>query len=178
MKAKTYYIILAGICVILLAAPQARALERQDFSMVPTTNDGAPWRVAYIEGGPYSNYYNYLYATIQGLMDLGWIKDTPIPRDDLERTTQLWSWLCKEADSPYIQFLDDAYYTANWDKEARVSVAEKLIRRLNDHRKIDLVIAMGSWAGKDLANDRHRTPTVIMSTSDPVGSGIIKSMED
>ena len=40
------------------------------------------------------------------------------------------------------------------------------------------MIAMGTWAGKDLANNRHHTPMMVLSTSDPIGSGIIKSVED
>ena len=43
---------------------------------------------------------------------------------------------------------------------------------------MDLVIAMGTWAGKDMANNNHKTPTMVLSTSDPIGSGIIKSIED
>ena len=44
--------------------------------------------------------------------------------------------------------------------------------------EINLVIAMGTWAGLDLANDEHSVPTIVMSTSDPVESGIIKSQDD
>jgi ABC-type uncharacterized transport system substrate-binding protein len=40
------------------------------------------------------------------------------------------------------------------------------------------MIAMGTWAGQDLANDEHSTSTVVMSTSDPLASGIIRSVED
>ncbi|MCH9675021.1 MAG: ABC transporter substrate-binding protein, partial [Gammaproteobacteria bacterium] len=55
---------------------------------------------------------------------------------------------------------------------------ETLLRRLNKDRDIDLVIAMGTWAGKDLATSKHNTPTIVMSSSDPIGSGIIASAED
>jgi ABC-type uncharacterized transport system substrate-binding protein len=40
------------------------------------------------------------------------------------------------------------------------------------------MIAMGTWAGKDLANDSHQTNTMVVSASDAVGAGIIKSIED
>ena len=40
------------------------------------------------------------------------------------------------------------------------------------------MIAVGTWAGKDLANNRHTTPTLILTASDAVGAGIIKSNED
>jgi len=40
------------------------------------------------------------------------------------------------------------------------------------------MLAFGTWAGKDLANNRHSTPTLVISASDAVGVGIIKSVED
>jgi len=49
---------------------------------------------------------------------------------------------------------------------------------LNKKKGIDLMIAMGTWAGQDLANNDHSTPTEVMSASDPLAAGIIKSIED
>ena len=40
------------------------------------------------------------------------------------------------------------------------------------------MLAMGTWAGQDMANHRHATRTMVISTSDPVGSGIISAPED
>ena len=50
--------------------------------------------------------------------------------------------------------------------------------RLEKKKDIDLLIAMGTWAGKDFANDKHATPTMVLSASDPLSAGIIKSVED
>jgi ABC-type uncharacterized transport system substrate-binding protein len=36
---------------------------------------------------------------------------------------------------------------------------------------------MGTWAGQDLANNNHSIPTIVISVSDPVQSGIVKSAE-
>lgn len=40
------------------------------------------------------------------------------------------------------------------------------------------MIVMGTKAGLALANDKHTVPTLVFSTSDPIGSGIIKSQTD
>jgi ABC-type uncharacterized transport system substrate-binding protein len=40
------------------------------------------------------------------------------------------------------------------------------------------MIAMGTRAGQGLANAKHQTPTIVLSTSDPIASGIITSVED
>jgi ABC-type uncharacterized transport system substrate-binding protein len=40
------------------------------------------------------------------------------------------------------------------------------------------MLALGTWAGQDLSNEEHHTPTMVLSTSDPLASRIIKSIED
>jgi ABC-type uncharacterized transport system substrate-binding protein len=40
------------------------------------------------------------------------------------------------------------------------------------------MIAMGTWAGQDLANNDHAVPTVVCATSNPLEAGIIKSLDD
>ena len=70
------------------------------------------------------------------------------------------------------------YYSANWDDKLRQENRSRILKSLKSEGDIDLVIAMGTWAGLDLANNEHSVPTIVMSTSDPVESGIIKSAED
>jgi len=113
---------------------------------------------------------------VKGLMELGWIQKKAIPAH--EDSESLWRWLSSNAKSDYLEFATDAFYTAGWDEDSRQETKEETIDRLKKSGDIDLIIAMGTWAGQDLANDRHRTPTIVMSSSDPVGSGIIKSVED
>ena len=40
------------------------------------------------------------------------------------------------------------------------------------------MLAMGTWAGQDLANNDHSVPTIVMSTSNPIASKIAKSVND
>ncbi|MFO1349423.1 MAG: ABC transporter substrate binding protein [Gammaproteobacteria bacterium] len=152
-------------------------LEQDKYSTSPQSNKGNKWRIAYYEGGPQNNYYYYLTATIKGLMDLGWIDSVEIPEKTDKDTALVWSWL-GNVKSDYIEFVRDGYYTAEWDVDKRKSTSNKIIERLNNKKDIDLIIAMGTWAGIDLANNKHSVPTIVMSTSDPVGSHIIKSIED
>jgi ABC-type uncharacterized transport system substrate-binding protein len=163
------------VTMVIYSHQYAAATE---FSTLPTTNQGKKWRIGYYEGGIYPNYYKYLSGTIQGLMDLGWIKKVPLPNFDDENSQLLWSWLSKTAKSDYLYFRDDAFYTSNWDKANREKISKSIIKRLAKESDIDLMIAMGTWAGKDLANDKHHTNTIVMSTSDPVRSEIITSVSD
>jgi ABC-type uncharacterized transport system substrate-binding protein len=144
----------------------------------PIMNHGEKWRIGYYEGGPYINYTLYLRAVTKGLVKIGWIEDIVIPEfPDTEDSKMLWDYLSKNVKSEYIQFVSDAYWSANWSKETREREKEIALKRLSLEKDIDLVIAMGTWAGQDLANTMHSVPTIILSTSDPVGAGIVKSNE-
>lgn len=152
------------------------AANADQFSTSPVYNQGEKWRIGYYEGGPYGNYLAYLKATVKGLMELGWIEKRQIPPQT--SAEEFWQWLSRNIDSDHLEFGADAFYTAGWDEESRHETKEIAIRRLKQDRDIDLIIAMGTWAGQDLANNQHQTPTVVMSSSDPVGSGIIEGVND
>jgi ABC-type uncharacterized transport system substrate-binding protein len=111
-------------------------------------------------------------------MDLGWIERTVLPEQKDINTREFWKWLSQNVKSEYIEFVSNAYYSANWDDHLREKLRTEIIDRLNKRKDIDLILAMGTWAGIDLANNKHSTPTIVMSTSDAVSVGIAKSIED
>ena len=171
-------------CIILLAAglplfiTSAVAVEAASFSLEPTTNNGKKWRIAYYEGGPYIDYQLFFTATIKGLMQLGWIETADLPEQKGEQTKTLWQWLSTQAQSDYLEFPEDAYYSADWVSQVRTETVGRLMKRLTATKDIDLLIAMGTMAGQDFANNQHEMPTMVISSSDPIASGIIKSVED
>jgi len=154
------------------------AADKKEFGTSPQTNNGKKWRIGYYEGGEYIDYQVIFAATIRGLMQLGWIDQVDIPPQKGEQTKDLWKWLSTHIKSKYIEFVTDAHYSANWDENLRPKVAEKIIKRLNNQKDIDLMVAMGTWAGQDLANNMHSTNALAFSVSDALGAGIIKSNED
>lgn len=170
--------LISVVAILTLVSPLSFAEDKMVFSTQPATNAGNPWRIGYFEGGEYSDYQKILTETIKGLMKLGWLEATEIPAQQGEQTEQLWQWLVANAKSEYIEFIPNAHYSAAWDESIRGKMADRIIERLNGQRDIDLMIAMGTWAGKELANDKHSTSTMVLSTSDPLAAGIIESVED
>ncbi|MCB1743901.1 MAG: ABC transporter substrate-binding protein [Gammaproteobacteria bacterium] len=159
-------------------AGQDATAEDKAYSTTPRTVGARPKRIAFYQGGPHKNYYQYLRAVIVGLMELGWIEKATIPKYEDSDTEALWQWLVTHGErSKHLRFLADGFYSADWNAETRIRMRQQVIDRLHDVGDVDLIIAMGTWAGKDLANDEHSTPTIVMSTSDPVRSGIIRSVE-
>ena len=173
-----YFIIfICFISISPLLYHTAVAVEKKDqFKINPVTNNNKKWRIAYYQGGANENYQNYLLATIKGLMELGWVENQEI--SNFENTNETWNWLANNSKSNYIEFVKNGFYSANWDSAYRQKLKTEITDRLNKQRDIDLVLVMGTWAGTDLANNAHSTPTLITSVSDPIQSGITKSFED
>jgi len=165
------------LIVFFMFNVSAVAADKKNFSATPTTNDGQKWRIGYSEGGEYVDYQKSLIATVKRLMEMGWIEEQEIPPQSGFQTKELWKWLASKARSNYLQFVEDFHYSAGWDKKLRKKTAAEIIRRLKD-KQIDLLLALGTWTGQDIANNQHNVPTVVMSASNALSSGIIKSIED
>lgn len=154
------------------------SVAADDVSTKPALHQGKKWRIGYVEGGAFKDYRESLVSTVEGLMDLEWIEKKPLPKDSSSDTGKLWKWLATELKSNYVEFVADAYWSANYDKDKRVQNKVTILKRLTEEKDIDLMIAMGTWAGQDLANNEHHTPTIIGSVGDPILSKIIKSTAD
>lgn len=141
----------------------------------PSTNNGRKWRIGYCESESYFNYTATLLAIIKGLDNIGWLS-LDIEGDDIGDNSQMiWAWLANENLGPYLEFVDDAYYSLG-DHDS--TIEEKIINRLNKEKDLDLMIVMGTYAGKVLANGDHSIPTMVFSSSNAVQSGIIQSKYD
>ncbi|MEJ2154603.1 MAG: ABC transporter substrate binding protein [Desulfobacteraceae bacterium] len=150
-----------------------------DKATSPVLNKGRKWRIGYYEGGPYINYPANLKTIVAGLADLGWMAPLSIPAmDDASDSKAVWDVLVRNTKSKYIEFAADGYWSAHWVTETRTALKDQIIKRLNQDDSIDFMIAMGTWAGQDLANYRHTTPTMAVSVSDPVRSGMSATAED
>jgi ABC-type uncharacterized transport system substrate-binding protein len=169
-------ILAVTIFVTFLQHPLNTRVQADAYRTAPTLNHGSIWRVGYYEGGPYVNYPANLKAIARGLAELGWLEEVP-PQEtgDPPDARRIWENLA-QTKSDYIQFVKDAFYSAGWNEALRAANRTAALERLRD-KGLDLMIAMGTWAGQDLANNRHSIPTMVVSSSDPVASGIVHSAE-
>ncbi|MDO5532996.1 ABC transporter substrate binding protein [Sutterella sp.] len=135
------------------------------------------WRIAYVEGGEFSDYQRTLRGVAVGLKQLGFIDkgDVAVPVDT-ESTEPMWRWLSENAGGQAV-FLADAWYSAGWDTEKRVENREALLRRIREKGDIDLILAFGTWAGQDFAHADIDVPVIVASVTNAVESGIIESPE-
>ena len=162
----------------LLLASTTGCAELPVSHTAPTRNAGAKWRIGYYEGGPWRDYQAELLSLVDGLAALGWLEAGPQPtRPDNQDTAGVWNWLSTAVQSDYLTFVPTAYWSANWEETRRDANRTAAIEALQA-QEIDLIIAMGTWAGLDLANDLHSVPTIVMSTSNPIEAGIIPGPQD
>ncbi len=167
--------------VIFLAVVVAGALApfMGDNGVSPRTNAGRKWRVGYYEGGPWVDYQDILASIVRSFMDMGWVRPAVLPQPSRDSDSSvLWRWLSEGIRSEYIDFVDNAYWSSGWDDDTRERNRNAAIERLAKRRDLDLVIAAGTWAGQDLANNMHSVPVIVISASDPVRAGIVKSARD
>lgn len=149
------------------------------FATTPATKaDGTRWRLGYVESGDYGDYPLTLGEIADGLQNLGWLRYRGSRPDGLSGQA-LWQWLAANIDSEHLHFVPDAYWQpGNFDAEKREPMRAAIAARIKDKNDIDLMIAMGTWAGQDMRKLGPPLATVVGSTSDPIGSGISDSVQD
>ncbi len=145
----------------------------------PRLNNGVPWRIAYYEGGPWVDYQGELIALIDGLTEMGWVEPVSWPSlSDQDDVAFLWDWIAENVQSEYVHFLQDAFWSSGWDSDMRQENRDDALWRLSTVADIDLMLALGTWSGLDLANNEHSVPTLVMSTNNPIQAGLIASAYD
>lgn len=164
------------LCLFIGAVLFFPLCSRAAEETAPVTNHEKKWRIGYYEGGDKPDYVGNLIGLIEGLMELGWIEQAYIP--EKKESNHIWQWLSKDIKSKYIEFVGDAYWDSEKDEKKRKENKKSVIDRLAEKKDIDMMIAMGTWAGQDLANDLHSTNTMVMDASNPVQSGICASAEN
>lgn len=173
--------------LLALAAPLPSSLAAEPppasaHAVFPTNPiprpDGRPWRIGYLEGGDYAEYPLTLAQIAEGLERLGWIAlKTDIPDGLTGR--ELWTWLSQNTQSDTLQFVPDAWWQpGNFDNDKRPQVRAAILDRLQTRHDLDLIIAMGTWAGQDMRAIGPPVPTIVGSTSDPLAAGIADSIQD
>ncbi len=167
------------IILFFLSLFGSEAFSQVESDVKPVTNQGKKWRIGFVEGGPYSNYQKILKAMTLNLMASGWIQPQAVPVSlDESETRTLWTFLSQTIKSDYLQFLPEAGWTCGWDDQTRAMLKPAIFERLKKKKDIDLLLAFGTWAGQDFANNQHITPIMVISASNAVKAGVIKSVED
>ena len=147
-------------------------------SAVPpqTRDDGMPFTLAYVDIDPYPVTGMVLYYIVMGLRDEGWISFDYLPFDPGDTDAgALINWLARTDIGPYVRFDESAnYYTEFTDEE-------EIRRSLTEHVRngaVDVIITMGTGPAAMIASFDLQVPVMMFGAVDPVGSGLVMSLED
>ena len=165
------------LLVCLLVSLSVFGLKGTENNQTPTKHSGEKFRIAYTESSPYSSYAAHLYGILVGLKEMGWIRSLEgIPyKAGQDDTAAMWQWLIKNQPSDYLQFVPNGYYSLNGDAIQTQTVYTRIHGGPHD---IDLMLVMGTMAGRSLAVQKPDVPVLIFSTSNAIASQIIGSATD
>lgn len=135
----------------------------------------AKLRVAYLEGEPYLNYAGHLGGLAKALAASGEIE--PLEawyfEDGSDDAGMMWHWLQSHG-GERIQFVSDEFYQLNNMTEAQ---QQELVRHWKEDEEVDLILAMGTAAGKFIRTNGIPVNTMIMSVTNAQKSGIVDAVD-
>jgi ABC-type uncharacterized transport system substrate-binding protein len=172
---KKLYLLVKFVCLMLCASLTAVAASGDTLN-APSLNQGKRWRVAYVETGPYANYAGTLYYLLKGLESRGWVKGVErIPYTwGQTDTKEMWSYISSQKEfSSFIEFVPDSYYSL----KSIPGQEGEVVKRFSQKKDSDLLIVMGTVAGKLMSIEDVQSKIMVFSTSNAVKSGIVKAAD-
>lgn len=173
---KRIAVLLLLFCVSLWAVNFAEGSQAPNLFEPPAA--GTPkYKVGCTESTEYSSYAANLYNVLVGLNELGWVDSLEgIPyTPGQNESVIMWEWLVANQPSQYIEFVPDAFYKFDGD----TAIMEAAYQRTHQKDQgIDLMIALGTLAGRTLTKTAPEVPVLVFSTSNALASEIILSETD
>ncbi len=136
-----------------------------------------PLRIIYVEAGPLDEYRQTLQGLAHTLRQMDHITAQPPIMNEEGGAHALWLWLGKHSNGD-LNFLEDGFYSARWDDRALDEVRQAVQKRLETRGDVDVILALGTRAGKIMAGLPTNASVIVASATDAVESGIVRSVED
>ena len=180
---KEYWLNIAAVIVLILIAAAIIFVITPDYIIKRPSDpvmkpDGTKWRIACYEGGEYPEYTETLKYLVLELEANGWISGVSGKRlDSFINSSEIWDYLGTDVKSDYLEFPPELFWSPGWDVSARTSDSGEALSEMKAG-KADLLLVLGTVAGIDIGIADHDVPVIIMASTDPVGSGLISSMDD
>ena len=139
-----------------------------NFLQAFSENTDKKLRIGYVESEPYAVYSHHLAGIFSGLQELGLIdKGYKVDLEE-EDSSKVWRDICDNCKSDKIEFVKDMYFDL---KEMDKGEYSNVINRDD----VDLIIVMGTVAGKYFVDHETKNKFMIFASADPVKAGILKS---
>ena len=175
---KKVFLLIAIIIIVCLTFIIFRAWEKTLFSndeFQPCLNDGKKWELGYLQGGKSQRFELSLRHFIDNMAKLGWLE--AVDWNGLSKNAtaeETWNYLADNMQSEYLQINKRHFWSHDWNLVKRRENRKEVLTHLT-REEIDLMLAMGTWAGQDLANRLHKVPTMYLESSFPIARKFYKN---
>ena len=144
--------------------------------LTPTLKNNAKFNIGYTEAIHYSSYAAHFYGILVGLQEMGWINSLEgLPYESGgDNSDEMWQWLVKNQPSDYLNFVSEAYYSFDGNADIKLSASD----RVKTGTELDLMLVMGTSAGRAVTEVAPDIPVLVFSTSNAIASEIIESDTD
>ena len=152
------------LLALLLALAGAYPAPAHAEHPTPALDRQEPFRLICWEAGPHADHQLILQGLAEGLKELGLIKTGSVPEPLDNSTAPLWQWLADNA-TGRVAFLEDGFYSADWNEALRKEVRERIATRAQTSRDFDLVLAFDTWTAVDAAAMDPDFPVLVSSVT-------------
>ena len=143
------------------------------------TANAKPFRLIYVESGPFKEYPPIIQGLALGLKKRGLIDNCLVPTsNEMTSVEGMWAWLSENAGGDKVEFLADGFYTANYSHERWAEIPGEILKRIRERKDVDCILSLGSWASKDIAKLDTDVSIIVCGVTNAVAAGIVPSIED
>ncbi|MCR5814960.1 MAG: ABC transporter substrate-binding protein [Desulfovibrio sp.] len=137
-----------------------------------------PLRVICVESGPLEYNLRLLDGMIQELYRHDCLISFPPPRGQIPRSKAFWTWCTQNVNKQRLVFLPDGFYSFGWDESKRRMLRHEIRKRVLINRDVDLILAIGTPAGLDMAALSPHVPVMVVGVTNAIEAGIVPSVLD
>lgn len=137
----------------------------------------APIRIVCIQSGNLESYDSALFGMAQRLAEEGFFKSRPAPDLVAAKSRSIWHWMDLESDGRLL-FHPKDFYSFDWESEKAEQIKKEILHRLETEHDVDFLLVLGTRAAKVICSLETDVPIMVLGTTDPVESKIVKSMVD
>ncbi len=127
----------------------------------------AKLRIAYVENGNYIDHNLILQETVKWLGNIGIIENERAKLPISATNKELWQWLAQNAGGDKVEFVADAFYSANWNSTLLRNKIKELRNRIITNDDIDLVFTFGTNVGVTISRRIPQVNVMNFTMTDP-----------
>lgn len=160
-------LIILCACFLMITLYRNEAVNSKKFP--PCLNSGKKWIIGYYQSGRSRKHSFSLKIYLDHLAEMGWLEPVDwakLPGDS--STKDLWFFVAENMHSKYLRIEKRYFWCSEWSSSKRKIIRKQVLEKLQNN-EVDLMLAMGTWPGQDLANNQHSTPTLYLESSFPIG---------